>query len=268
MTKKVELKLNAEQEIFVKGLNKEDRAEFDALENADKLEVLELQLSIDTDTKKLDGKIELESVGFKADGVNILVLGNSGIRGITAGRKITAMFMGMSYIFSDKAIENWTEVLTADGTEKKWRSEYARFRKTDGVEFGIFTSPMLRMGLRTLLTNSATPNLVKVDPTVTIEYHGKITKEVAEKDFNFKMGTGSHTHAVVVKKERGAKELLDAGIHNYLVSPIPTSKVDLNDMTSSEREALSYNNQMRSNNEVGDRQAMLTGNNSAQIAVQ
>jgi hypothetical protein len=273
MTKEVKevstLKFSKQQQSFIAGLKGEDLKEFNALEDADKIELLELQLGIDSDALSLDGKVELEKTGFKTDGINILVLGAEGIRGLVAGRKVTAMFMGISYIFSDKSIENWTEVVTADGKEKKWRSEYARFRKTNGVEFGIFTCPMMRNALRTLVTNSSSPKLTAKDPIVTIEYFGKVSKDVASKDFDFVMTTGSETHAVIVRKEKGALENLNRGIHNYLVSPTPTSKVDTDDMTRGEMEALSYSNQVRANEEAGARQAqisngLLNENNIAQ----
>lgn len=260
MTKETKLVFSDVQKAFIAGLKGDDLKEFNALEDADKLELLELQVGIDEDAKDLEGKVILEKVGFKTDGINILVLGAEGIRGLVSGRKVTAMFMGISYIFSDKEIENWTEVVTADGKEKKWRSEYARFRKTNGVEFGIFTCPMMRNALRTLLTNSSTPKLVENDPIVTIEYHGLVSKEVAAKDFDFVMNTGKNTHAVIVRKEKGAMENLNAGIHNYLVSPIPASKIDTDDMTRSEREFLSYNNQVKANEEAGLRQAQIASN--------
>lgn len=269
MTKVAKLVFNEVQKAFISGLKGDDLKEFNELKNEDKLELLELQLGIDSDAIDLASKVELESLGFKTDGINILVLGGEGIRGLVSGRKVTAMFMGISYIFSDKLIENWTEVITADGKEKKWRSEYARFRKTNGVEFGIFTCPMMRNALRTLLTNTVSANLVAKDPIVTIEYHGLVSKEIAAKDFDFVMNTGSNTHAVVVRKEKGAKENLDAGIHNYLVSPIPASKIDTDDMTRAEREQLAYNNQVKMNEEAGARQAQIASNvEGERLAVQ
>ncbi len=271
MSKK-ELKLTAAQDAFVKGLSKEELVEFNKLSNEEKLEVLELQIGIDQDAINLDGKIELESVGYSADGAKILVLdgkGDKGFRGIKAGRKITAQFMGIDYIFSDEPKENWTPVKTADGRALKYRTEFARFRKTDGVEFGIFTAPMLRNALRTLITNSATPNLIDKDPVVTIEYHGLVSKEVAKKDFNFEMTQGSETHAVKVLKEKGALENLDAGIHNYLTSPIPMAKVDREDMTAEEAQALAYSNQIEANQIAAQRNKQIElGLNNAQVSMQ
>jgi hypothetical protein len=252
------------QEAYLKTLSKEELKDFNALDEEERLELLEMQIGLQDDVKKLEGKIDLENVGYKADGATIFMLdgdGDKGVRGIKAGSKIKAQFLGFSYIFSDEAIENWTSVKTADGMATKYRSEYARFRRTNGKEFGIFTCPMMRNALRTLLTNSATPNRVAKDPVVEIEYFGKVSKEVAKKDFNFEYTATGKAHAVRVLKEKGAVEDLSAGIHCYLTSPIPAGKLNRDDLTNEEAELMAYERQVESNKVIGN-------NNSPQVAMQ
>jgi len=265
MSKGKKLELTAEQKVYVDGLSKEELKDFNALTVEEQVELLEMNVGLDADVNFLQDKVEFEGVGYKVDGAMIFILdgkGTLGLRGIKAGRKITGQFLGIDYIFSDEHKENWTPVKTADGSATKYRSEYARFRRRDGVEYGIFTCPMMRNQLRTLLTNKATPNRAKVDPTVTLEYHGLVTKEVAKKDFNFEMTSGNETHAVRILKEKGALEDLSAGIHCYLTSPIPAAKINRDDLTSEEAEALAFERQVEANNRV------IGSNNAPQVAMQ
>lgn len=252
------LKLTPAQEAFVKGLDKESKAEFDALDREEQMNILELQVGIVADVKKLDGTVKLAEVGYTDDGAKIISLGKtegkSSLNSLRAGSKVIARFMGIDYIFSNDEKPNWERVTTADGKEVKWRSEFFRFKRENGTEFGIFSTAMLRNALRTLITNSSSPALVNIDPMVEIQYHGLVTPEVAKKDFGFVTNLEEEIHAVKVMKEKDALENLEAGIHNYLRSPIPAGKINRDDLTKEESELISYNN-MKKANELATRAA-------------
>lgn len=258
-----DLKLTAEQQTFVDGLNKEEIEALNKLTDTDKVDFINLQMGLVTDVTTVtegENAVEFETTGYKVDNAPILIPGGTGIVGLKAGSKIVAMFMGFDYIFSDEPKENWKEVKTRDGKETRFRSEYLRFRRTNGSEFGIFSTPMLKNNLRTLLTHSSASKLVSKDPVVEIEYHGKLKKEVLKKDFNFELRTGSEAHAFRVRKERGARENLEAGIHCLLSCPIPAAKSDRDDMTNEEAEMLSWENQNQANLIAGQKLAQLEEN--------
>jgi hypothetical protein len=219
-----------EFDAVVKGFSKEEKADFDKLNADEKNELVAEILALEEDTATIGDSVALEDAIHEENDCRIHIAGGALIK---VGRVITAQYLGLQYTFSRAKKENWEEVLAMDGKTKMYRSKFHRFRRTDGVEFGVFATPMMNNALRTVLTASSGA-AVEGDPTVRLAYDGKVSKEVAGEKYGFKMDTGKETHAWNIQIEKSAKRGQGRGVLNPLNPPLPMGASDDQTLSSDE----------------------------------
>lgn len=242
------------QQGIIKGFNPDQAEEFSKLDEKAKLDLLHALEEMVEDNAKISSADQEHAIDFeetsvtgKEDREDCLILKAGGI-GLTKGTTIIARFLGTMPMFTDKKKEYWTEVKIGD---KKWYlNMYFKFATTSGKEFGIYQSPMLRI-LKKVFTNSATPNLVSVDPIVRIEYFGEIeSAERLKEEFNFELQKGNSAHAFRVYLNKDAKiDRYAVECVNYLRSPVPSqqSESSTKDMSALEKMQLAFANQAKIN---------------------
>jgi hypothetical protein len=237
--------LTANQEEIVKGFNPDQTEEWLKLKDNEKLEMLEAIESMMSDKETIlsaDGDMKVTfdetSVTGKGEREDCLILKAGGL-GLSVGTVIVARFLGTMPMFTDKKKEYWKEVKI--GKKVWWMNLYFKFARTDGKEFGIYQSPMLRI-LKKVYTNSATPTITKEDPIVRLEYFGEINSiERLKEEFNFELQKGESAHAfrVYLSKntvvDRYAVECV-----NFLRNPIPNEAQESTTKDMSELEKLEY----------------------------
>lgn len=236
MTKKTKLTLTPEQQSVLDSFSAEEKKDFNAMESEDQLSILNEILAAQADTEKLSNEVETVD-GIKTEsGRKLAIAGGLVIR---KGLRHIAQFVGLEYVFSREKKENWEHVPTQDGKDKMYRSKAFIFRRTDGTEFGVFFTPMMGKALRNVLTNTS-GGAVATDPVVDFTYLGKISREDAEKDYDFKMDTGSETHAWDIKVEKNARRGTGKGYLNQLNAPLPIGGGDDEDLTQDEINMRNY----------------------------
>lgn len=219
----------AQREEIVKGFTKEELKEFKTLEVKDQDALIVEIFAISNDATDLGGRVELANAIIEENDCRMHIAGSLLVK---KGRELVAQYLGLQFIFSKEAKENWDSVVAQDGETKMFRTRIHRFRRTDGTNFGIFATPMMNNAFRTLLT-ATSGGLVAADPVVKMIYQGKITKEVAAKEYNFKMSIGTETHGWLIDVEKTARREDGKGAQNLLNAPLPLGS-SKDDMTSDE----------------------------------
>jgi hypothetical protein len=151
------------------------------------------------------------------DNAVILTPGGMGLR---AGSKFRAYLLGTVHIFSKEIKENWKEFIGK--TQTFYYNSYYKFRDVNGKEFGIWSSPTLRI-LEKLPTHASLPGMVKSDPLVEISYIGKIEgKEILKQEHGIELQKGNVAHVFKVKvPESVSYNPYIKGCINNLNSPTP-----------------------------------------------
>lgn len=116
------------------------------------------------------------------------------------GMTFTAQFLGLRYLFSKKALENWQERISPDGSNTLYMSSRLEFRMTDGKIVSLWPGLMLRNQLRNILTKSSGSDLA-TDPIVSITYDGKVKAAVAKEIYDFETTKDAHATSIKFDKD-------------------------------------------------------------------
>lgn len=243
---KTETGLDAKYSAILADMSAEDRAELEVLTSDEQIAKLNFLLSIQA-SALVASDVEFKDIKPVKENINILMAGKAGL---TAGTKIRAYLMGTVHIFSREFKENWKEFQGETGTF--YYNSYIKFRGVDGLEFGIWGSPTLRL-LEKVPTNAATPDLVKVDPMVEVTYVGKIEgRERLAKEFGIELRQGNSSHVFIVKVANGVKyDAYVKGCVNSLNAPFPIEKSATGTVTREEATRSNYEKLMAVQNNGG-----------------
>lgn len=203
------------QAIFIT-LSVEEQAEISLMSMDEKIQALELLASLGASVTTASDVAFKEA---KPEQDNTVILAPGGI-GLRAGTKFRAYLLGTVHIFSKEMKENWKEFKGKNQTFF-YNSNY-KFRDMNGKEFGIWSSPTLRI-LEKLPTHASLPGMVKSDPLVEIHYLGKIEgKEVLKQEYGIELIKGNAAHVFKVKVAENVQyNPYIKGCVNSLNSPVP-----------------------------------------------
>lgn len=203
------------QAVFA-ALSAEEQAEISIMSMDEKVDALELIASLNA-SLTVGGDTAFKDAKPEQDNAVILSPGGMGLR---AGTKFRAYLLGTVHIFSKDIKENWKEF--KGKTQTFFYNSNYKFRDMNGKEFGIWSSPTLRI-LEKIPTHASLPSIVKADPLVEIHYVGKVEgKEVLKQQYGIELTKGNAAHVFTVKVAEGVTyNPYIKGCVNSLNSPTP-----------------------------------------------
>ena len=234
MVKETKSTLDAKYNALLADMTADERAEIEALSSEEQVAKLDFLLSLQSSAVVVAG--EFKDIKPVKENINILIAGGIGLK---AGTKIRAQLMGTVHVFSKEFKENWKEFQGTNATY--FYNSYYKLRGADGVEFGIWSSPTLRM-LEKIPTHASLPTLVKNDPMVEITYVGKIEgRERLAKEFGIELRQGNSAHVFQTKVEASVKyDAYVKGCVNSLNSPTPVEKSSTETVSREEATRANY----------------------------
>lgn len=242
-TKKKGLVLTKEQEAIVKSFDPDDAEQFERLSSDE--ERIQLLDSIlvgikDSENKELDESVETTELSNSGDAEkNNIPMLFAGKIGLKKGTTHIAMFLGTVPLFSNKPKENW--FMKKINGEKWYFNTAFLFQRTDGTQFQVADSPMLRPLKRVYTEYSyqkqveagvilkGSEKVTDINPIVKYLYHGKIEgkEQIAEMFPNFQLQKGEVVHGftLTIDKKAVLSDRYSREIVNYVKNPIPNAKV-------------------------------------------
>jgi len=222
------------QAIF-NGLSASEQAEIAIMNMEEKVQSLELIASLAA-SATIGGDMGFKDAKPEQDSTVILSPGGIGLR---PGTTFRAYLLGTVHIFSKDMKENWKEFKGKNQTFF-YNSNY-KFADMNGKEFGIWSSPTLRI-LEKIPTHASLPSIVKANPLVEIHYVGKVEgKEVLKQQYGIELTKGNAAHVFTVKVADGVQyNPYIKGCVNSLNSPVPVESDSANPVSREEATRANY----------------------------
>jgi hypothetical protein len=210
------LTLSPKLQAVLESLSAEERADILAMEPEAQVDALEMIASLEN-SENVATDVEFVAAKPERDDILILTAGGPGLR---AGKKIRAFLMGTVHVFAKEMKENWKEY--KGRTQTFFYNSYFKFKDINGKEFGIWSSPTLRI-LEKIPTHASTPSLVAQNPMVEIKYVGLVEgKEVLKQVYGIELTKGNKAHVFQVNVASGVRyNAYVKGCVNSLNSPFP-----------------------------------------------
>lgn len=222
------------QAIFA-GLSIEEQAEISMMSMDEKVQALELIASLSA-SATIGGDMAFKEAKPEQDNAVILSPGGIGLR---PGTTFRAYLLGTVHIFSKEVKENWKEF--KGKTQTFFYNSNYKFRDMNGKEFGIWSSPTLRI-LEKIPTHASLPSIVKADPLVEIHYVGKVEgKEVLKQEYGIELTKGNAAHVFKVKVADNVQyNPYIKGCVNSLNSPVPVENDSASPVSREEATRANY----------------------------
>jgi len=220
---------------ILRGLTVEEQAELSLMPLDEAVASLEIVADL---AESASAAADVTFKEAKPEQVNIPVL-TAGSLGLRAGSKFRAYLLGTVHIFSKEIKENWKEFKGV--TQTFYYNSYFKFRDVNGKEFGVWSSPTLRI-LEKIPTHASLPGMVKTDPMVEVSYHGKIEgKERLKQEFGIELTKGNAAHVFNVKVADGVVyNPYIKGCINNLNSPTPVESASAAGISREEATRANY----------------------------
>jgi hypothetical protein len=206
------------------------------LTDEEKVAKLEFLLSIQS-SAVFANDVEFLDVKPVKENIEILTAGGMGL---TAGTRIRAFLLGTVHVYTKDFKPNW-KIFTSENGATYYYNSYIKFQNVQGIDFGIWNSPTLRM-LEKVPTNAALPELVKSNPLVEVNYVGKIEgRERLSKEFGIELRQGNSAHVFQPKIAAGVKyDSYVKGCVNSLNSPFPIERAEAGSVSRDEATRSNY----------------------------
>jgi hypothetical protein len=235
LTTEVVAGLDQRLQTIFNGLSASEQAEIALMNMEEKVQSLELIASLAA-SASIGGDMAFKVAKPEQDSTVILSPGGIGLR---AGTTFRAYLLGTVHIFSKDMKENWKEF--KGKTQTFFYNSNYKFRDMNGKEFGIWSSPTLRI-LEKIPTHASLPSIVKADPLVEITYVGKIEgKEVLKQEYGIELTKGNAAHVFTVKVAEGVQyNPYIKGCVNSLNSPVPVESDSASPVSREEATRANY----------------------------